>query len=76
MLARRWRSDALFDRSLPVGAEIQEIEAAATLVAAVRDDPWKQEEHCPLNGAAVRTADLVRGAGWAPLLAEHFVCLQ
>ena len=51
---------------------MKDVEAAAALVAAVRDDP----EQCPLDGSTVRTADLVRGAGWAPLLAEHFVCLQ
>lgn len=82
LVYRRWAedacpaSDALFERALSVGAEVQDVEAAAALVAAVRHDAREQEEQSFLDGAAVRAADLVRGAGWAPLLAVHFVCLH
>ena len=70
------RSDALFERTLAVGAEVQDVEAASAFVASVRHDAREQEEQSFLDGASVRAANLVRGAGWAPLLAVHFVCLH
>ena len=43
----------LSDCALLGGAEMQEVEAAAALVAAVREDAGEQEEQCSLNGSAV-----------------------